>query len=200
MAGDNDVVDRDAPLDDVIVQARTGSPEAYAEIWRRLSPAVGGFVRSRGARDPDDVTSEVFLAAFRALPSFVGGEREFRGLVFTIAQRRVVDEFRRRSRHPIEFPWSEEDDDRTVSSAEQTALEEHGTREAAALLQGLAPDQRDVLELRILGDLTIDQIAASLGKSPGAVKALQRRGLEALRRNLAAPGRTPFAPQIDPRL
>jgi RNA polymerase sigma-70 factor (ECF subfamily) len=48
-------------------------------------------------------------------------------------------------------------------------------------LAKLAPDQRDVLLLRIVADCTIDQIARILGKRPGAVKALQRRGLAALR-------------------
>lgn len=199
MSEDTEVVDRDVPLNDVLFRARSGSPEAYAEIWRRLSPSVGGFVRSRGSREPDDLTSEVFLAAFRALPSFVGGEREFRGLVFTIAKRRLVDEFRRRGRRPIELPWSAETDHRSAISAEQAALQVHGTHEAAALLRGLAPDQRDVLELRILGDLTVDQIAAVLHKSPGAVKALQRRGLESLRRKLEPSGRAPIAPQIEGR-
>ena len=50
------------------------------------------------------------------------------------------------------------------------------------------PDQRDVLLLRILGDLTVDQVADVLGKSAGAVKQLQRRGLEAIRRLSAREG------------
>ena len=48
---------------------------------------------------------------------------------------------------------------------------------------GLVPDQRDVLLLRVVADLTVEQIAVALNKTPGAVKQLQRRGLEALRRN-----------------
>jgi RNA polymerase sigma-70 factor (ECF subfamily) len=51
-----------------------------------------------------------------------------------------------------------------------------------ALCALLAPEQADVVILRILGDLTIDQIAAVVGKTPGAVKQLQRRGLATLRR------------------
>jgi len=49
-----------------------------------------------------------------------------------------------------------------------------------AAIEQLAPDQRAVLLLRIIGDLTIEEIARALGKRPGAVKALQRRGLRRL--------------------
>lgn len=52
------------------------------------------------------------------------------------------------------------------------------------VLADLAPEQREVLTLRIVGDLTVEQVAEVLGKSPGAVKSLQHRGVAALRRRL----------------
>ena len=66
--------------------------------------------------------------------------------------------------------------------AEEAALRTIGTDRAVALCARLAPDQREVVLLRILGDLTVDQVAEVLGKSPGAVKQLQRRAFEAIRR------------------
>jgi hypothetical protein len=54
----------------------------------------------------------------------------------------------------------------------------------------LAPDQRDVLLLRVLGELTVEEVAGVIGKSPGAVKALQRRGLAAIKLTLAKEGVT----------
>jgi RNA polymerase sigma-70 factor (ECF subfamily) len=56
------------------------------------------------------------------------------------------------------------------------------------LCAGLSDDQRDVLILRIVGDLTVEQTAAIVDKSVGAVKALQRRALDALRRKLVRDG------------
>ena len=56
--------------------------------------------------------------------------------------------------------------------------------QARALLDDLPQDQKDVMMLRIFGDLTVDQIATTLGKTSGAVKALQRRGLHNLRRRV----------------
>jgi RNA polymerase sigma-70 factor (ECF subfamily) len=145
---------------------------------------VCGYLRAKGAGDPEASTNEVFLGAFGALADFVGDAAQFRGLLFTIAQRRLVDEFRRRARRPLEVEWSPELDDRLDESAEHHVLAGHGEREARALLDGLPPDQKDVMMLRIFGDLTIEQIAGALDKTPGAVKALQRRGLENLRRRL----------------
>jgi RNA polymerase sigma-70 factor (ECF subfamily) len=52
------------------------------------------------------------------------------------------------------------------------------------VLADLAPDQREVLTLRVVGDLTVEQVADVLGKSRGAVKSLQHRGVAALRRRL----------------
>ena len=70
--------------------------------------------------------------------------------------------------------------------AEQESLDALATEWVDEVLAQLEPDQRDVLLLRVVAQLTIDEIAVALGKSSGAVKALQRRGLAAARRLLAA--------------
>jgi RNA polymerase sigma-70 factor (ECF subfamily) len=64
------------------------------------------------------------------------------------------------------------------------------TERVLATLDRLSAEQRDVLVLRIVGDLTVAQVAAVVGRSEGAVKALQRRGLEAVRRILSTEGVT----------
>ena len=171
-------------LDACLREAREGSQQALGELWRLLSPAVCGYLRAKGAWDAEACTSDAFLGAFGALGEFVGDGAAFRGLVFTIAHRRLVDDVRRRSRRPVELEWSPELDERSGGSAEDHAIATQGTLDARALLDGLPSDQRDVMMLRIFGDLTIEQIAAVVGKTPGAVKALQRRGLDNLRRRV----------------
>ena len=69
---------------------------------------------------------------------------------------------------------------------------------ARELLDGLPPDQRNVMLLRIVADLTVEQVAEILGKRAGAVKALQRRALESMRKKLSE-GRTPPAASGDSR-
>lgn len=180
------------PFEEVLVAAQAAAPWACTEIWTRWSPRVAGYLRSRGSADPEDLTSEVFSTVFSKLPAFVGDERDFKAFVFTIAHRRLVDETRMRTRRGLHIQWTGEEDPRQSDSAEHDALRSLGDTDARTLLNGLSGDQRDVLVLRIFADLTIEQIADLLGKRPGAVKALQRRGLEALRRKLGL-GRTPVA-------
>lgn len=181
---------------EVMLAARAGDQSAFRQLWDSYAPAVARFARARGSREPEDLTSEVFLSVFRALPTFQGGEAAFKGFVFTVAHRRLVDELRARSRACQQSAWEDETDPRRSPSAEDGALGSLGSGQARQMLEGLAPDQRDVLVLRVFGDLTIDQIAEVLGKEPGAVKALQRRGLVALRKKLAC-GRTPARVAVD---
>jgi RNA polymerase sigma-70 factor (ECF subfamily) len=144
---------------------------------------VAAFARARGAEEPDELTSDVFVAVFRRIGEFVGDEAAFRGFLFTIARRRLVDESRRRSRRVRTTPWRPETDDRRAVSAEEVVMDHRSRTAALDLVGGLTLDQRDVLVLRIFGELPLEQVATILGKRPGAVKALQRRGLDALRRN-----------------
>jgi RNA polymerase sigma factor (sigma-70 family) len=168
----------------VLVAAQAGASWALSDLWLQFAPAVTGFLRSKGSTDPEDLTSEVFLAVFDRIAEFEGDESAFRAFVFTIAYRRLVDELRKRERRGVDVEWTAETDTRSTGSAEQEAIERMSEERARALLEELPVDQRNVLSLRIFGDLTIEQIAEAIGKRPGAVKALQRRGLEALRRKL----------------
>lgn len=87
-------------FDEVLVAAQAGAGWAFARLYDDLAGIVAGYLRLRGAAEPDDVTSETFLAVFRGLGSFTGGEQQFRSWVFTIAHRRLLDEHRYRSRRP----------------------------------------------------------------------------------------------------
>lgn len=172
------------PFDELLVAARSGDQLAFVHLWRAHSPWIHGFLRAQGVPDPEATTNEVFASVFRSIGSFTGGPDAFTALLFTVARRRVVDERRRTSRTLRGTEWSDTDDARVVPSAEDRALEASGSEWTRLLLEQLSGDQRDVLLLRIYGDLTVDQAAAVLGKRPGAVKALQRRGLARLREHL----------------
>lgn len=172
----------------LLAAAQAGAPWACDRLFRELSPAVTGYVRTQGSDDPEDLTSEVFLAVFSRLQSFRGDEAGFRSWVFTIAHHRLIDERRRRGRRVATAQLDTAEDTRPGGDVEDDALRTLGEGHVRALLETLAPAQRDVLVLRVLADLTVDQVAEVLGKRPGAVKALQRRGLAALRRTIEKEG------------
>lgn len=169
-------------FDEVLAAARLGQAWALSELFRRYAGPVAGYVRTRSPAEPDDLVSEVFTAALTGLERFSGTESDFRGWLFTIAQRRVVDDLRRRGRRVLTTGYTPESDPRSVESAEDGSLERLGTAWARGVIEQLVPDQREVMLLRVFGDLTVEQVADTLGKSPGAVKQLQRRALAAARR------------------
>jgi len=169
---------------DLVVAARAGQPWALTEIWQRHAAAVSGYLRVRGAHEPDDLTSEVFLAVFERLPGFHGDDADLRAFVFTVAHHRLVDELRRRTRRGETVPYDADGDARVAASAETLAMDALGEQRVHELLESLSDDQREVILLRVLGDLSLEQTAHVVGKRVGAVKALQHRALASLRRLL----------------
>lgn len=176
---------------EVLEAARQGSGEALGAIYAELAGPVAAFVRAKGVADPEDLTSEIFLAVFRGMPRFEGDVVGFRSWVFTIAHRRVVDTWRTAGRRPQAVPYEVQDDLRSAPSAEASALEAMGRDEAMALLDRLTDEQREVIVLRIVADLSIEAVADVVGRPQGAVKALQHRGLATLRRILDKGGVSP---------
>lgn len=167
-------------FDLVLAAAQADAPWAYERLYRSLSPSICGYLRIQGAADPEDLTSEVFLGAFRGIRSFAGDEDQFRSWVFTIAHRRLTDERRARSCRPAMADAAV--GDWAAGDVEEEALRRLSAERVRTLCAGLAPGQADVLLLRLISGLTVEAIAGVLDKSPGAVKALQRRGLCALRK------------------
>ena len=183
------------PFDDVLAAAQAGAAWAFETLYRDLSPVVTGYLRLHGAAEPDDLASETFLGVFTGLAGFRGDEDALSAWVFTIAHRRLVDDWRRRSRRP-----QAADDDRDLAGYVGGDVEDDAfTRldaESVHRICGLLPDdQRAVVLLRVLGDLTVEQVAHVMGRSVASVKALQRRGLRTLRAELerVGPAANPFA-------
>ena len=177
------------PFDVVLEAARVGAGWAAERIWTSLAPRVAGYLRAGGADEPDDLTSEVFLRVFAGCRSFSGTEAQFRSWVFTVAHSRLVDARRVRNRTPETTSVEEEGLDvegPSVAGAEEEAMGRLGTENVQRLLGVLTCDQSDVLVLRVLGRMSVEEAAAVLEKRPGAVSALQRRGLATLRRRLAS--------------
>jgi RNA polymerase sigma factor (sigma-70 family) len=178
----------DGELDVVVPAARAGEAWALERIYQELSPGVAGLFRAQGIDDPDDLTSEVFVGVLRNLAWFDGDAKSFRSWVFTIAYRRLADERRRRARRPPAIPLADRVEPMAPNDVYTEVERLLATERVRGLCDRLAPAQRDVLLLRVFGDLTVDQVAAVLGRSRGAVKALQRRGYATIARVLEREG------------
>lgn len=171
-------------FDSTLREAIDGSEAAWQLLYDGHAAVVLRFLRARGAADPDNLLGDVFLQVVENIGRFTGGERQFRAWLLTIARHRAIDESRRRDRRPEDLV----DDPVLVAwgPAGDTQADAAHALAHSRILEALAElpsDQRDVLFLRILADLKIDEVARVLGKRSGAVKALQARAINALRRN-----------------
>jgi len=172
----------------LLAAAREGSEAAWQELYTGLAPVLLGYLRANAAPDPEDVLSEVFLQVARDVPRFDGDERGFRSWVFTIAHHRLIDARRHSARRPVDLSPDPPEPGGWAEDAADEALARIGTDEVKRVLEALSPEQRSVLLLRVVGDLSIEDVAKAMGKRTGAVKALQRRGLAAVKRELGRRG------------
>jgi len=179
----------EAEFAEVLGAAQAGAEWAWRRFHGEIAGQLLGYLRSQGARDPDDLLAEVLVQIARNIHTFAGDEKGFRSWVFTVAHSRIIDERRRIRRHPVDPVESVAElmpDQGDVTSSE--VVDAIRAEEIRLLIERLVPGQRDVLLLRILGGLTVAEVAELVGKSEGAVKALQRRGLLALARHLDREG------------
>lgn len=181
-------------FDGVLAAAQANAGWAFSRLHEWLAPAVSAYVRMQGIRDADDVVNEVFLAAFTRLGTFHGTESQFRSWVFTIAHHKIVDARRAHARAPrmedIDSAALRGHQVPHVPGAEEVALPALEVGQLRAVLDQLSADQRDVLVMRVVADMSVEQVAGALGKQPGAVRALQHRAVLALRRQLSLEGVT----------
>ncbi|MGH8937549.1 MAG: RNA polymerase sigma factor [Acidimicrobiia bacterium] len=178
-------------FDTVLGAAQEGAEWAWEIFYRDLSGQLLGYLRARGAAEPEDLVGEVFLQLARNIKGFRGGESAFRSWTFMVAHHRLIDERRARRRRLEDLVAMEELElAPAVSDVEEEALGRISTSRMLGLFRTLTKDQQDVLALRIIAGMSLEETARLLGKRVGAVKALQRRGLEAVRRRLEREGVT----------
>jgi RNA polymerase sigma-70 factor, ECF subfamily len=181
-----------AAFDEVLAAAREGTEWAVTALYRDVQPPLLAYLRAVEPGDADDLASDVWLGVGRGLARFEGNESAFRGWVFTIARRRVIDTRRRRARRQTD-PVDAEDlaaigglDDPEAAALDAVRADDVRRR----IVELLPPAQADVVLLGIVGGLDAGQIADVLGKRPNAVRVLQHRALRRLAKAFDARGVT----------
>lgn len=152
-------------------------------VYRRHAPAVLGYLRGQGVPEPEDVLSEVFLQVARSLPRFRGSEDEVRPWLLTIARHRAIDDRRRRR---VRLAVAGVAPAATGEPVEPADPEPFDAVLVGALAR-LTADQREVVVLRFVADLSLDEVARITRRPAGAVKSMQHRALAQLARILAGP-------------
>ena len=183
----------------ILTAAQDGGEWAVAILYRSLHPALVGFLRGRAGDDAEDLASETWLAVARALPGFSGDETAFRSWVFTIAHRRLVDHHRASARRlkTRSLTGDAGDGADRGGALPELASGDDPAGEVVAALTGdeavrrivalLPADQAEIVLLRVVAGLPVDEVAAVTGRKAGTVRVLQHRALRRLADRLEPP-------------
>lgn len=165
----------------VIERAKRGDRDALGELWRTYNPQVLRLLRAKRIEAADDVASQVWIDAGRALGRFEGDGRGFQKWLFTIAGRRAIDETRRTKRRR-ERPLDIDSD-----FVEPVPGPDGSLDSSIALVASLPPQMAEAVMLRVVHDLAPEEVAEIMDTSVGNVRVLTHRGLGKLRARLAQP-------------
>ena len=174
----------DVSTDDerLLIEAAQANPARFVELYDRHVDRVYAYVSRRaGSRSvAEDVTSEVFEQALTNIGKFEWRGVPFAAWLFRIAANALADHWKRAGRDSHELP-PEVPDEREHQDLER--------RMSLFQLVDRLPDaQRQVIQMRFVEERSIREVAAALARSEGAVKQLQLRALDTLRKGLGNAG------------
>ncbi len=172
-------------FDAVLAGAQRGDTWALTSLYTAHSGRIWAYLSAHEMDDAAEHTSEVFLRVLHRLDDFAGSEAHFRTWLFTVAHRLVDEERRLRDRrqrgvsHRAPEPESDAGaDGHTDGDTDGDTAGERGLAGAIdAITPALSRDERDVVMLRLVGDLALEDIACVLDKRLATVNALQRRAV-----------------------
>ena len=174
-------------LDDSLAAAQAGEEVGFAALYREFAPGVLGFLRGRIPREAEDVAASVWLDVAQSIGRFGGDEKGFRAWLFTIVRRRMLNEFRRQGRdHSDPHDPSVMPTPVSSGSPESEVIAQLETSEALALIGSVLPPlQADVVLMRVVAGLPVDEIAEVLDLAPGHIRVLSHRGLKSIAEHLS---------------
>lgn len=179
---DNPAAGEITRVEKLVIRAVHGQTDAFGELYIIFVEKIYRylFYHVKSKTFAEDITEEVFLKAWRAIKSCQGKESTFSSWLYRIAHNQMVDEIRKRQRRPaLELERVENISDK--SEGVETSQEQ---LELAAVIDRLPPNQRQVIILKFIEGLDNPEIARIMGKSEGAIRVLQMRGLSRLKEEL----------------
>jgi RNA polymerase sigma-70 factor, ECF subfamily len=173
----------------LVTAAGSGDSDAWEVLYRRLYPRLRAYVARRvDAGHVEDTVSETMMRAVRGIDGYQPGPAGFDGWVFGIARRVCADYHRHRVRlrrqDGVAAGMAEVIEDGRAPGDPAAAADEHAELRRAFEL--LLPGDQQVLELRVIAGLSVEQAAWVLEKAPGAVRTAQSRALGRLRQLIKA--------------
>lgn len=176
---------------ELVARAKEGDRAAFAQLYRQYLPTVYKFLfyRVNNKTKAEDMTAEVFLRALRKIGDFNWTGADFGAWLLRIARNLILDEAKS-SRARLEVVTGEmpEDSAGENAPAEAACMENFTQVEVYKAIKKLRPDQQEVITLRFLHGMGVQDVAKLMDKKEGTVRTLQFRGLKALEKILIARG------------
>ena len=168
---------------ELVVRAKEGDHGAFTQIYERYAPAIYRYIYFRigEVELAEDLQAEVFLRMLEGIHRYEDRGWPISAWLYRIARDRTIDVMRRR-RNRQQVPldsWGGWCDGPEISVGAQLEYEE-----LTSTLDDLTAEQRQVIQMRFLAEMSIQEVAQKLGRTEGSVKALQHRGLQSLARRL----------------
>jgi RNA polymerase sigma-70 factor (ECF subfamily) len=166
----------------LIERAKRYDQKAISELYRRHAQSIHRYIYYRvgDVNVAEDLTADVFLKALEGLEGFTYRGIPFSAWLYRIAHARVMDHFRKRARHEL-LPL----DERLVATEkgpQATVEAKLDHEELQSAIAQLTIEQQQVIILKFVEGLSNAEVARIMGKTEGAVKSLQHRGLNSLQR------------------
>ena len=175
----------------LVFRAQNGDSAAFDELYQQYLTPLYRYIyfRVNSASDAEDLTQTVFLKAWHSLASFKDQGKPFSAWLYQIARHVIIDYYRQHKmttlNQPIEnYAWLM--DDQQPEPAEKIDQQQKINLLHQLIQTVLSAEQREVVILKFINDLTTQEIAHRLNKKTAAVRALQYRALKVLRAKVKA--------------
>lgn len=169
-------------VEKLVIQAVDGSTDAFGELYTLFVEKIYRYVlyHVKNKAVTEDITGEVFLKAWRAISSCRGREYSFSAWLYRIAHNQLVDEIREKQRSP----FLRLEDAESIRDSRSSVEEYSEQQELLGVIDCLPSNQRRVVILKFIEGFDNREIARTMGKREGAIRALQMRALATLRKEL----------------
>jgi len=170
--------------ENLVRRAQNNDQEAFAQLYEEYFDKIYRYLALRigNEMEAEDMTQQVFLNALRSISSFRWRGVPFSAWLYRIAHNQAVDHLRKKKKRtsvPLDESLATSDDNPQLATERKLDIEQ-----LLSATKQLTEAQREVISLRFTSELSIAQVARVMGKSQGAVKALQHSAIGALRRTI----------------
>lgn len=176
---------REESLLSLVDRIKRREPDAWEQVYRQTYARLFHYARRRLGSDAaaDDAVSETMARALQAIDTFTWQGAGLNGWLYGIVRNVVFEQWARR-----EHPHADVGDERESPelAADERLVADEQRRFIRTAFSRLSPEDQEVLELRVMGDLSADEVAQVMGKRPGAVRMAQSRALQRLRQAMEA--------------